>query len=264
MVAAATERAPDMTAQDTMRTRHARLPWTSDRHVEIGGVQLEFNWDFSGRPMENRLMVLKHPDFLEEYMSVIGDRLYPRVLELGVFDGGSCFLFTELLGADRLVAVDIIGGSPRFDEFRAASPMGERISVHYGVSQDDEGALTRIVDSEFDAPLDLVIDDASHWLQESTRSFEILFPRLAPGGWYVLEDWSWAHFHNSFIWPDKHSLAVMTMKLLFAWVAHPEIISDVVVKRHTMFVRKAMTAPVGGTLSLDALCEMNGRELRPF
>jgi hypothetical protein len=36
-----------------------------------------------------------------------------------------------------------------------------------------------------------VIDDGSHLLEETTRSFGTLFPRLRPGGLYVLEDWNW-------------------------------------------------------------------------
>ena len=38
-------------------------------------------------------------------------------------------------------------------------------------------------------PLDLVIDDASHLYGPTMASFEVLFPRLRPGGLYVIEDW---------------------------------------------------------------------------
>jgi hypothetical protein len=43
------------------------------------------------------------------------------------------------------------------------------------------------------APLDLVIDDASHRLRETISSFEVLFPLLRPGGLFLLEDWDWQH-----------------------------------------------------------------------
>ena len=38
-----------------------------------------------------------------------------------------------------------------------------------------------------------MIDDASHLLAESRSSFESLFPRLRPGGLYIIEDWNAGH-----------------------------------------------------------------------
>ena len=35
-----------------------------------------------------------------------------------------------------------------------------------------------------------MIDDASHLYNETSASFNVLFPRLRPGGLYVIEDWS--------------------------------------------------------------------------
>jgi hypothetical protein len=47
---------------------------------------------------------------------------------------------------------------------------------------------------EFSAPLDLVIDDASHIYGPTKASFQALFPLLRPGGLYLIEDWAWAHW----------------------------------------------------------------------
>jgi cephalosporin hydroxylase len=253
-----------VTSDLTARDRYAQLKWIGDKEVEIEGVPIEFSWDFLGRPDDRRLMVLKHPDFIKDYMEVIGGRSYRNILELGIFDGGSCILFAHLFGAKRLAALDMIDKSPRFDGFRAKSPIGPRIGVHYSTSQDDEAKLTRILETEFDGPPDLIIDDASHYLDESTRSFEILFARLAPGGWYVLEDWSWAHFPLGSVWPDKDSLAHLTFRLLLAWVARPDIIANVVVKRHMMFIQKAAGASVEKHMSLDGIIAMHGRMMKPF
>ena len=61
----------------------------------------------------------------------------------------------------------------------------------YGVDQADAPALRRIVADEFAGePLDLVIDDASHVLDPTRASFNVLFPLLRPGGVYVIEDWT--------------------------------------------------------------------------
>ena len=64
----------------------------------------------------------------------------------------------------------------------------------YGVDQADRSRLREILTSEFgDATIDLVIDDASHLFNESRVSFEVLFPRVRPGGAYVIEDWRAHH-----------------------------------------------------------------------
>jgi hypothetical protein len=61
------------------------------------------------------------------------------------------------------------------------------------VGQTDTAALDRIVQDDFDGPIDLIIDDASHFVSETRISFNALFSRLRPGGVYLVEDWSWAH-----------------------------------------------------------------------
>jgi hypothetical protein len=66
--------------------------------------------------------------------------------------------------------------------------------LYYGTDQSDQGRLASILDDEFgDQPLGLVVDDASHRLNETRASFEALFPRLRPGGLFVIEDWNKQH-----------------------------------------------------------------------
>ena len=56
-----------------------------------------------------------------------------------------------------------------------------------------------MVEQHQGAPLDLVIDDASHLYGPTKASFEALFPLLREGGVYVIEDWAWEH------WPSYGS-----------------------------------------------------------
>ncbi len=68
------------------------------------------------------------------------------------------------------------------------------VHPHYGVDQADRTRLQQILDDDIgDRPLDLVVDDASHRYVETRASFELLFPRLRPGGRFVLEDWNGRH-----------------------------------------------------------------------
>ena len=61
-------------------------------------------------------------------------------------------------------------------------------------SQDDGNFLNSVVDKY--GEFDLIIDDGSHIQQHVLTSFEFLFPRLAEGGTYVVEDSCCAY------WPD--------------------------------------------------------------
>ena len=59
------------------------------------------------------------------------------------------------------------------------------------MDQGDQDRLADLVAADLgDAPLDVVIDDASHRYRPTVASFEVLFPRLRPGGVYVIEDWT--------------------------------------------------------------------------
>jgi hypothetical protein len=118
----------------------------------------------------------------------------PRMVELGISQGGSVALFSLMARPTSLVAVDL---SPDrigpLDRFIAERGLEGVVAAHYGVDQADKAALSALVDASVgDQPLDLVIDDASHRYSPTVASFECLFPRLRPGGRYVIEDWTTA------------------------------------------------------------------------
>jgi hypothetical protein len=106
-----------------------------------------------------------------------------RLLEIGVggygwrtVGGESLRMWAEYFPAGRIVAFDI---APKQ---LAPAP---RVTVLQG-SQDDPVFLERLCDEH--GPFDVVIDDGSHIPQHVVASFEVLFPHLADGGTYVIED----------------------------------------------------------------------------
>jgi hypothetical protein len=64
---------------------------------------------------------------------------------------------------------------------------------HFGSSQTDAELLNKIIQEEFSNQLHMVVDDASHSYALTRQSFELLYPRLIGGGFYIIEDWAWAH-----------------------------------------------------------------------
>ena len=128
-------------------------------------------------------------------LSAVIEELQPRrIVELGIANGGSAALLAapaprrEGSGA-RYPAP----GESSADHIERHS-LNNRIRPYYEVDQADVETLRRILSDEFgEAPIDVVIDDASHELAATRASLDVLFPLLRPGGCFVLEDWAWAH-----------------------------------------------------------------------
>jgi predicted O-methyltransferase YrrM len=139
---------------------------------------------------EGSLAIEKTRALLEAYFA-----LSQRVVELGLYRGGSAAMMCELGGLERLVAVELSPTRNKtLDGYVEQRGLHDVLRPYYGVDQADRKRLASIVDEEFSgAPLDLVIDDASHLYPDSRASFETLFPRLRPGGLFLLEDWRWPH-----------------------------------------------------------------------
>ncbi len=100
-----------------------------------------------------------------------------NILELGVDKGASLRMWKEYFPRAQVFGVDINPVSKAHEEERI------RISI---LSQDDKAGLEELASSA--GGFDIVVDDASHINQLTIASFQILFPFLKQGGYYVIED----------------------------------------------------------------------------
>lgn len=100
-----------------------------------------------------------------------------RFLEIGVSHGGSLQLWRSYFGPDAVIfGIDI---DPRCRD------VGRDTEVRIGSQADP--AFLRAVVAEMGG-VDIVLDDGSHRGKDTRRAFEVLFPLLADGGLYVVED----------------------------------------------------------------------------
>ena len=126
----------------------------------------------------------KTRDMVERLAAIVLQLQPRRIVELGIARGGSTAFLATLARPERLIAIELDAGPvPGLDAFPC-------VQVCYGTDQADRATIQAVVGDE---PLDLVVDDASHLLDLTRASFNILFPRLRPGGIYIIEDWAWAH-----------------------------------------------------------------------
>lgn len=106
-----------------------------------------------------------------------------RVCEVGVAGGGSLEMWQHLFPFGTVVGVDISAAS--------TWPAGTR---HVIAAQDDPGLPAALLE-HLDG-YDLIVDDCSHDGALTQRTWELLWPLVVPGGFYVVEDWNGA-FANS-------------------------------------------------------------------
>jgi SAM-dependent methyltransferase len=248
----------------SLQERFATAQWTAPNRFRFGGA--EFGLVDLGEPRpEPPTLTLKKPrSFLETYVDVLEGQPIRNVLELGLNHGGSATFFAALLEPQRLVSIDLSGPVARFDAFRGEHPLGRLISAHYRTSQDDAARLAEILASEFDGPVDLVLDDASHSYGPTRASFEILFPRIRPGGWFVIEDWQWAHAPGFTARQDETALSNLVFQVLMICAGRPDLIAEVRVFQGLAFVRKGEAPASEGRLDLERLYTTQGREFRPL
>jgi SAM-dependent methyltransferase len=245
-----------------VRERFEAAIWSSDAAFTLGGAAFGLVDVGAPRAQPPALSLKKPRDLLETYVRVLDGGRWRQVLELGLNHGGSAAFFTALLAPERLVSIDVSGPVRRFDEFRASHPLGRRITARYQTSQADAAALDRILAEDLPGPLDLVLDDASHDYELTRASFEILFPRIRPGGCYALEDWQWAHAPGFWDRTDRPALSNLLFQVLMLAAGRPDLVAKVEVYQGTAFIWRG-DAPAGPErLDLDALCFMQGRSFQ--
>jgi hypothetical protein len=117
--------------------------------------------------------------------------------------------------------------------------------MYGGVDQGDTARLAEIADEVFgEEPIDLVVDDCSHRYKLSHASFNELFPRLRPGGVYVIEDWPWAHApvgteEEAVAWSLRLvPLTRLVFEVILAIPGVPRLISGVEIDSNSVYVTR--------------------------
>jgi predicted O-methyltransferase YrrM len=160
------------------------------RSWQIGDTTFVFDYGRDSAP--DRFLIRKPPDLLELYVDLAAGFQGAAIVELGIAAGGGTALLALLAEPRALIACELdVEPVAALTSFIDARGLESVVMPHYGVDQADRQRLAGIIDSAIpEQRLDLVIDDASHLYEPTRASFEVLFPRLRPGGLYIIEDWA--------------------------------------------------------------------------
>jgi SAM-dependent methyltransferase len=219
---------------------------------------------------EGAFFIFKPRSLVERHVALI-DELEPQhIFELGFFGGGSTLFFAELARARRVVAIDrlrLTDNRNRVESHAADTGLTDVVRTFGEVDQADRRRLAEIVDEAFDgAALDLVVDDCSHLYEPTRASFNELFPRLRPGGAYVIEDWRWAHtpvgeepLEGWF--PDQLPLTRLLFEIVLALPGIPDLIREVSIEKELAIIRRGDAIVDPATFDVSACSNPRGQAL---
>ncbi|MGW5385155.1 DUF707 domain-containing protein [Nocardia sp. NPDC003963] len=149
----------------------------------------------------------------ERYFEPLRDRPL-TILEIGIGNGASLRMWKRYFRRAIVFGLDIHDSS-RYVEQRITPLLGDQSSSE---------SLERAVEQT--GPLDIVIDDGSHISAHVIASFHALFPKLRPGGLYVIEDLQasyWPHWGGNAEEFDDPATSVGFLKLLVDGLNHEEL-----------------------------------------
>jgi capsular polysaccharide biosynthesis protein len=262
------ERTTSPVAQPLQRVKDCVI---SDKAISFGDIEIFLlNGDNSGDFLarDDLFFMAKNAAYIAGYDEIRRDfetrSMMPRtVLEIGIFRGGSAPFLHRFFNAERVVCVDRVQGPViPLENYRSRYP--NVITAHYGVDQADRTAMREVIETDFAEPIDLVVDDASHFYEETKAAFETVFPYVRPGGIYVVEDWSWAHDAGAqqpdHYWADKPALTNLIFQLVMMQ-CDPGIIDYIVMRPGLAWVRRGSRPLPKGSFCIDEHTPSRGRTL---
>ncbi|GMG85229.1 hypothetical protein LNKW23_44460 [Paralimibaculum aggregatum] len=153
----------------------------------------EFGRIYDSHDGARALKWLHYPEIYERHFGPLRGKPI-RILEIGVAYGGSLEIWRRFFGSEAIIyGIDIDPSCAVHD--------GKAGSVRIG-SQTDAAFLRSVVEEM--GGIDLVIDDGSHDNRHIQASLDVLFPLLAEGGIYLVEDLHcsyWPRYSGGYAWP---------------------------------------------------------------
>jgi len=216
---------------------------------------------------DHRIVLHKDLRFLSALVAIFDELGPTRMIEVGVLQGGSAIFWLERYGLERLVAIDLTPEIPSLTHYLDRHDLHRRVRTRFGVSQDERDAVCRAIQEDLAGEMaDAIIDDASHQLDPTRATVEILLPFLREGGVYVIEDWAWGHHHRwpRELWSENPLMSRLVIELSLVCGAGTGVIDRVEIDPNFVVLRRGGTAlPADGSFRLRDYYEPRGLPMVP-
>lgn len=151
-----------------------------------------FVFDYGRGSSAERFLIRKPPELIGRYVELADRFQGANIVELGIAAAGGTALLSLLARPRALICCELnsdpVDALTKFVEEHGLTSV---VRAFYGIDQGDRSSLGAAIDSVIPGQaIDLVIDDASHLYEETKSSFELLYPRVRPGGLFIIEDWA--------------------------------------------------------------------------
>jgi len=228
-----------------------KIDWIGEKECKVGDVLFRVETGdslYAAASGVESFVIGKSRRQLDTLQKLFHVESIRRICEIGIYKGGSVVFNHELFQPELILALDIEKKPvAQLEDFIQARGLTDRIRTFYGVDQSDKAAVGAILEREMgDTKFDLVVDDGSHWLHETKEAFNMLFPYLAVGGHYVIEDWGWAHWPGDLwqkdggIWKDKPPLTNLIFELVMSLASSNGLVESVYLLPAYAVVKRAI------------------------
>lgn len=123
---------------------------------------------------------IKHENYFDIYEKELSPFQGKNVtmVEVGVLDGGSLFMWREFFGQNaRIVGVDANPLAKRWEEFGFEIEIGDQASSHFWSSFFDKFGV-----------IDLLVDDGGHTNKQQSSTLINCLKKVRPGGLIIVDD----------------------------------------------------------------------------
>lgn len=247
--------------RQTLRVNDVRFNVTSDDHA-LRTFESTKDYFLLGKTRE-----------MIEWIAELGRcNRFDKILDVGIFKGGSVVLYDQLFRPSRIVALEYWPDPvPALTEYIAKNQREMAIRTCYGTDQSDRPKVQEILQQEFPKKnLDLIVDDASHLYFQTKETFNVAFPFLRTDGIYVIEDWAWAHWDGEFwqkdnaFYKDHPAMSNLLIELFMLCASRPDLIADIHVTFNTIAVRRGPGVIGDREFNIGDHYLLRGRQFEPF
>jgi len=226
------------------------LIWEDDLHLKISDVSFHLSCDTGelqrGNSTADNFLLGKPRHMVEKSVEIGQRQKISKIFEMGILKGGSVVLYDQIFQPLKITAIDHmpepVGALTKYIAKHSKSSV---IKPYYGINQADRLNMEKILSFEFpDRDIDLIIDDASHMYEETREAFNISFPYVTPGGFYIIEDWAWAHWAGD-PWQSKNSsfscktaLSNLLIELFMLTASRPDFIEEIFINHNSIIIKK--------------------------
>lgn len=132
-----------------------------------------------------------YTEFYYDYFKKFKNKKDLKILEIGVWHGGSLKMFNEFFEHNcEIYAIDIDYSLNEYTED----------NVHlYTVDQNNKSQIENFLNEIGNIKFDIILDDGSHQLEHQFHSLLYLYKYVKPNGIYVLEDL------HTYVWDNDNS-----------------------------------------------------------